>query len=69
LNGKKNGQFKVFDEEGKISKEYDMKSDLIEGNYDEYYYDGGFIELSIGNIIELNASGFNVEISTYTISL
>lgn len=38
-------------------------------SYDEYYYDGGFIELSIGNIIELNASGFNVEISTYTISL
>ena len=37
--------------------------------YDEYYYDGGFIELSINNINELNESGFNVNISTYTILL
>jgi len=38
-------------------------------SYDEYFYDGGFIELSIDNINELNDSGFKVEISTYTISI
>ena len=38
-------------------------------SYDEYYYDGAFVELSIDNINELNDSGFKVEILKYTISI
>ncbi len=52
LNGKKFGQFTVYDSDGNIDEEYIMNGDSLHGPYTSYYYKEGKLVLKItGNYL------------------